>query len=325
VYRPDVSYTGNMNLVIVLEFSGIVDDFVNRVKYYFGEDIEDQVFYDDYIMFNGFDKLPEALKEEEYYGEGYVEGLTLYFVFNKKLPSKKIDHILCKTSTLGFTGEFLNDCGDLVSQCYTDGGYNDEGYYQMHRYVFVNSNKEYYNDASMMILKKEFLPPQNPIPTCIDLLKNQLDDIINREKHCWGGDGSSCKVRPGFGYDKFYLDWIDGGDMSLQELVHYIMLDAGIFSAFLSAEDLSYVKDITERVPISEIWKAHKGIQCLIDEINEKVIKFVGERLIDLEENEGIDLSELHLKEIFSKTPEQIRQEEENNKKYRSGYIEIQN
>lgn len=65
-------------------------------------------------------------------------------------------------------------------------------------------------------------------------VKYTLAVIIEKNKGSFKKEGDF-KVRPGYGYDKFYLDRVDGSyDMSLQGLIHYILHDDHLYEKFLS-------------------------------------------------------------------------------------------
>ena len=76
-----------------------------------------------------------------------------------------------------------------------------------------------------------------------------LDGIIDAHVNQFRKN-DSFKVRPGYGYDKFYLDSIDGSyDMSLQGLIHYIMYEEGIYRKILSNSQYADVVDLIEENP----------------------------------------------------------------------------
>ena len=100
------------------------------------------------------------------------------------------------------------------------------------------------------------------------------------------------KVRPGYGYDKFYLDWVDGGyDMSLQGLIHYIMYSEGIYKEILNkkqhAELELMIKESPEGIYYpngdfdSDDYSEIEETQEIIDTIYHNCIKYVGEQLIE--------------------------------------------
>ena len=114
-----------------------------------------------------------------------------------------------------------------------------------------------------------------------------LDKII--KKNISGFDQDiGYKVRPGYGYDKFYLDWVDGSfDMSLQSLVHYIMYEDGHYQKFLNKSQYARLLHVIQQYPESifgldhELDGNYEQIQYdLIDRIYHKSVRFVGITLI---------------------------------------------
>lgn len=76
-----------------------------------------------------------------------------------------------------------------------------------------------------------------------------LDYIISDNADYFKKEGDF-KVRPGYGYDKFYLDWVDGDyDMSLHGLIHYILYENGYYEKFLSEKQLEDVTAVIEKFP----------------------------------------------------------------------------
>ena len=74
----------------------------------------------------------------------------------------------------------------------------------------------------------------------------KIDDIIQTVKDILSGiiddysdsfiEEENFKVRPGYGYDKFYLNWVDQSyDMSLEGLIHYILFEEELYNEFLIA------------------------------------------------------------------------------------------
>lgn len=101
------------------------------------------------------------------------------------------------------------------------------------------------------------------------------------------------KVRPGYGYDKFYLNHTNGSyDMSLASLINFILYEEGIYKNILYdyqyTECLKVIKDEPEAIyyPADETDEDIE-IQNLLDNIYFKSIAFTGIRLISL----GIDVS----------------------------------
>ena len=97
----------------------------------------------------------------------------------------------------------------------------------------------------------------------------------------------SFKVRPGFGYDKFYLDWIDGSyDMSLQSLIHYILYEEGHYKKFLSKTQLEDLENVIKDYPDSIYSPSdndadYEAIQYdILDPVYSECIRFVVRELI---------------------------------------------
>ena len=114
------------------------------------------------------------------------------------------------------------------------------------------------------------------------------DNIASFDEH------SGYKVRPGYGYDKFYLDFVDGSyDMSLQSLVHYIMYEDGHYQKFLNKSQYARLIHIVHQYPESifgldeDLDNNYEQIQYeLIDRVYAASIKFVAITLI----NSGFDV-----------------------------------
>lgn len=87
-----------------------------------------------------------------------------------------------------------------------------------------------------------------------DIVKNVCDilcDIISANTDYFREEGAF-KVRSGYGYGKFYLDWVDGSyDMSLHGLIHYILNDEGLYETFLSKKQLEDVAETIKKYPES--------------------------------------------------------------------------
>lgn len=122
---------------------------------------------------------------------------------------------------------------------------------------------------------------------------NVLDRIIQDNMASFD-EYSGYKVRPGYGYDKFYLDFVDGSyDMSLQSLIHYIMYEDGHYQKFLSKSQYARLIHIVHQYPESifgldeDLDNNYEQIQYeLIDRVYATSIKFVAITLI----NSGFDV-----------------------------------
>ncbi|MDY3307236.1 hypothetical protein [Psychrobacter sanguinis] len=112
---------------------------------------------------------------------------------------------------------------------------------------------------------------------------NVLDKIIKENIADFDQD-EGYKARPGYGYDKFYLDSIDGSyDMSLQSLVHYIMYEDGHYQKFLNQSQYVRLLYTIQNYPESifsldeDLDNNYEQIQySLIEKMFAKAINFVG-------------------------------------------------
>ena len=102
-------------------------------------------------------------------------------------------------------------------------------------------------------------------------------------------------VRPGYSYDKFYLDRVQGSfDQSLNGLIHHIMFEDGIYKELLTDEQYESCKKVVEETPES-IWgpsnedDEYDHVQDMLDDIYSICIRQVHERL----KNEGFQIDEL--------------------------------
>jgi hypothetical protein len=100
------------------------------------------------------------------------------------------------------------------------------------------------------------------------------------------------KVRPGYGYDKFYLNHTDGSyDMSLQSLIHYILAEEGFYEQILNedqfAKCMKVIKDEPEAIysPSGDSVEDREILE-LLDAIYDKSITFTGRKLIAM----GLDV-----------------------------------
>ena len=87
----------------------------------------------------------------------------------------------------------------------------------------------------------------------IDDLYYKINRMIEDLADYYGDDldeYSSLKVRPGYGYDKFYLDWVDGSyDMSLQSLINFMLQDHHHYKKLLSKETYKKVTRFNKKWP----------------------------------------------------------------------------
>lgn len=109
-----------------------------------------------------------------------------------------------------------------------------------------------------------------------------LDGIINNNKDMFmDGDFN---IRPGYAYDKFYMDRVDGSyDMSLQGLIHHIMYEHAVYESILSKKGLNDCGDIVKTNPESIYGPDSDDddfdeVQEMLDNIYYQCIKHVGMR-----------------------------------------------
>jgi hypothetical protein len=94
------------------------------------------------------------------------------------------------------------------------------------------------------------------------------------------------KVRPCYGYDKFYLNHVFGSyDMSLQSLIHYILAEENIYKQILNddqyAKCMKVIKDEPEAIyyPDADSFEDLE-VQEMLDTIYYKSISYTGKKLI---------------------------------------------
>ena len=64
--------------------------------------------------------------------------------------------------------------------------------------------------------------------------------------------GGDFKVRPGYAYDKFYLNRVGSSyDMSLTGLIHHIMFEEKLYHLFLNEQQINEVQTVVENSPES--------------------------------------------------------------------------
>lgn len=138
----------------------------------------------------------------------------------------------------------------------------------------TDSNKEIRNDD-------DNLPSVEDIA---GMVNNYLDEVIDENIDDFDPDGSY-KVRPDYGYGKFYLDSVEGSyDMSLQGLIHYIMHEEDIYEEFLNQAQLSAVQECIDEYP-EAIYSVDTSegngqeVEALLDEVYYKCICHVARRL----------------------------------------------
>ena len=119
-------------------------------------------------------------------------------------------------------------------------------------------------------------------------------------------------VRPGqgYGYDKFYLNHVDGSySMSLQSLIHYILAEEMIYKEILNedqfAKCMKVIKDEPEAIYYPEGDSDEDvDIRDLLDTIYYKSISYTGKKLIAI----GLNVSHA-FKDYLNDTDYQIQGE----------------
>ena len=209
---------------------------------------------------NALNTLPDSITELK-----ALESLSIYGNQLTDLSSKVI--------------QFLENLGDTVSGWEPDT--NDSNVRQDVDYgIYLNEvpdnvaiNEVELDDDAIEAIEKEI----------IDVLDKIIKDNISGFDQDIG-----YKVRPGYGYDKFYLDFVDGSyDMSLQSLVHYIMYEDGHYQKILNRSQYSRLLHIIQHYPESifgldhDLDENYDLIQHdTLDRIYHESVKFVGMALI---------------------------------------------
>lgn len=155
-----------------------------------------------------------------------------------------------------------------------------------------------------------------------------LDEIVDENIDDFDSDGSY-KVRPDYGYGKFYLDSVDGSyDMSLQGLIHYIMHEEDIYEEFLNQVQLNAVQRCIDEYPeaiyaVDTSEGNGEEVESLLDDIYYRCINHVAKRLksadLDIEafadylseDEDGEDDDNSDLDYTGASTSEDLRQTEQ--------------
>jgi hypothetical protein len=134
---------------------------------------------------------------------------------------------------------------------------------------------------------RDFRNGDDSLPSAEDIagmVNNYLDEVIDENIDDFDPDGSY-KVRPEYGYGKFYLDSVEGSyDMSLQGLIHYIMHAEDIYEEFLNEAQLNAVQECIDEYP-EAIYSVDTSegngeeVEALLDEVYYKCICHVARRL----------------------------------------------
>ena len=125
----------------------------------------------------------------------------------------------------------------------------------------------------------------------VNLITNKLDEIIT--SNIPSLKTGNFQVRPGYSYDNFFLDKIEGSyDESLQGLIHHIMFKDSIYKKILSKAQLEECQSVVQNEP-ENIYspsgdnKDDEEIQEILDDIYWDSISFVANKFEEL----GIDNS----------------------------------
>lgn len=125
----------------------------------------------------------------------------------------------------------------------------------------------------------------------VNLITYKLDEIII--SNITSLKTGNFQVRPGYSYDNFFLDKIEGSyDESLQGLIHHIMFKDGIYKKILSKAQLEECQSVIQNEP-ENIYspsgdnKDDEEIQEILDDIYWDSISFVANKFEEL----GIDNS----------------------------------
>ena len=123
-----------------------------------------------------------------------------------------------------------------------------------------------------------------------DELVNQvtrvLDRIIVENSESLSQFDFMVRPGPGYGYDKFYLNHVDGSyDMSLQSLINFILKEEGIYRNILSEIQYANCLDVIRNNPEAIYYPEGDSVenlevQDLLDVIYYKSISYTGKKLI---------------------------------------------
>ena len=118
------------------------------------------------------------------------------------------------------------------------------------------------------------------LSTVISKLRWIIDDFANYNKNNLEDESLSLKVRPDYGYAKFYLDWVEGSyDMSLQALIQFMMYEHRLFKKVLSKETTKEVNRFYKKNPESIYYFENEKEQEIIDNIEWIAVSYVALRL----------------------------------------------
>lgn len=82
-------------------------------------------------------------------------------------------------------------------------------------------------------------------------------------------------MRPGYGPDKFYLDWTDYQgtyEYTIQNLIHHILWEDGYYYKILNDDECAAVKDLIEKDPDNIYESDNRKNQIILNKIYKSVI-----------------------------------------------------
>jgi len=132
---------------------------------------------------------------------------------------------------------------------------------------------------------------EKEVASPINYIENKLNEIITDNMASL--KSGNFQVRPGYAYDKFFLDKIEESyDESLQGLIHHIMFEDGIYKKILSKAQFSECASVAENTPEyiyspSGDNKNDDSVQQTLDDIYWDSLSFVANKFDEL----GIDNS----------------------------------
>lgn len=111
-----------------------------------------------------------------------------------------------------------------------------------------------------------------------------LNIIDANHEHFKNLDGHSFKVRPGYGPDKFYLDWTDYQgtyEYTIQNLIHHILWKDGYYKKILDTVEYESVKKIIDTEPDNIYESDNKETQIKLNKVYKNVILKIASFLHD--------------------------------------------
>jgi hypothetical protein len=128
----------------------------------------------------------------------------------------------------------------------------------------------------------------------LKIVIKELDRIIRENKKQFKDKGVFL-VRPGYSYNKFYLDKTEGSyDSSLQGLIHHIMYKKGCYKTFLTVSEYADLKNVIKDYPESiyapdNDSKNYEKVQFkILDVVYQKCLAHVEKSLLKFKKHEVI-------------------------------------